>query len=217
MNIEQASVTDFGTCSPPPITGEDDVLFEAEVKEDDKRVVRKVYPYILDSQAVVQLWFKLSKFPILFASPQQANFPNFVRMLQDDYSVMLRVDDVGIIMVTDIVPGIEARIHVSFWDSKLSGRESLIREAVKWVLNTLNVRRVSAPVRADARAMRSFLERSGLYFEGVLKNWIKREDDEKLYDLYLYGVTNHEVDPHWMDGRSWAKPRVRLLKAYETR
>lgn len=203
--------------SPPPVTDPDDLLFEAECKEGDKYVVRHVYPYILDSSEVVKLWFRLSQFPVLFASPQQANFRNFVQMLKDDYSVLLRVDDVGLIMVTDIVPGIEARIHLSFWDSKLSGREALIREAVRWVVETLGVRRVAAPVRADARAMRAFLERVGLYFEGVLKNWIKREDDERYYDLYLYGITDAEVDPHWMEGRSWAKPRVRLLRAYETK
>ena len=202
--------------SPPPITSRDDQLFAVECKEDGKDVVRHAYPYILDASAVVQLWFQLSQFPILFASPQQANFKNFTRMLQDDYSVMLRIDDIGILMITDIVPGVEARMHLSFWDSKLSGREPIIREAVRWAMETLNVRRIATPVRADARAMRAFLERVGLYFEGALKNWIVSEETNKMYDLYLYGVTKHEVDPHWLAGRSWAKPRVRLLRAYET-
>ena len=202
--------------SPPLTAGKDDELFSAECKEDGKDVVRHAYPYILDGAAVVQLWFQLSQFPILFASPQQSNFKNFTRLLQDDYSVMLRIDDIGIIMVTDIVPGVEARMHLSFWDSKLSGREPLVREAVRWIMDVLRVRRVATPVRADARAMRAFLERVGLYFEGALKNWITSEDSNKMYDLYLYGVTNTEVDPHWLEGRSWAKPRVRLLRAYET-
>lgn len=202
--------------SPPPTTREDSMLFQAICKEDGQEVVRTAYPYILDAAAIVQLWFKLSQFPVLFASPQQSNFKNFVRMIQDEYSVMVRIDNVGLILVTDIVPGVEARMHISFWDSKLSGREAIIREAVKWILETFTVRRVSVPVRADARAMRSFLERVGLYFEGVLKNWVKRDEDGRLYDLYLFGITNQEVDPHWMAGRSWAKPRVRLLRAYET-
>ena len=202
--------------SPPPTTNEHDQLFSAECKEDGKDIVRSVYPYILDGASVVQLWFRLSQFPILFASPQQANFKNFTRMLQNDYSVMLRVDDIGIIMITDIVPGVEARLHLSFWDSKLSGREPLIREAVRWTMEVLGVRRVSTPVRADARAMRAFMERVGMYFEGALKNWISNDETNKMYDLYLYGVTKHEVDPHWLAGRSWAKPRVRLLRAYET-
>lgn len=202
--------------SPPLPTDESDVLFEAVCEEDGKKITRKARPFILDSEEVVRLWFRLSKFPILFASPQEANFRNFVRMLQDNYSVLLKVDDVGMLMVTDIVPGVEARIHLSFWDSKLSGREALLRQLVKWTLEVLGVRRVAAPVRADARAMRAFLERVGLYFEGALKNWIVR-DDNKMYDLHLYGITEHEVDPHWMAGRSWAKPRVRMLKSYETK
>jgi RimJ/RimL family protein N-acetyltransferase len=200
----------------PPARNADTALFTAVCKEDGQEVIRTAYPYILDAAAVVQLWFRLSQFPVLFASPQQSNFRNFVRMIQDEYSVMLRIDDVGLILITDIVPGVEARMHLSFWDSKLSGREPIVREAIKWITETLNVRRVSVPVRADARAMKSFLERVGLYFEGVLKNWIRREDDGRFYDLYLFGITNQEIDPHWLAGRSWAKPRVRLLRAYET-
>lgn len=200
----------------PPAPNPDTALFTAVCREDGQDVIRTAYPYILDAAAVVQLWFRLSQFPVLFASPQQSNFKNFVRMIQDEYSVMLRIDDVGLILVTDIVPGVEARMHLSFWDSKLSGREPIVRETIKWITEILNVRRVSVPVRADARAMKSFLERVGLYFEGVLKNWIRREDDGRFYDLYLFGITNQEIDPHWLAGRSWAKPRVRLLRAYET-
>lgn len=205
--------------SPPRPSNEQEVLFSARCREGDKHdptyVNRKARPMLLDSEEVVKLWFRLNKFPILFATPQESNFNNFVRMLQDEYSILLKFDDVGMAMITDIVPGIEARFHISFWDSRLSGREQLIRELIKWMFSTLRVRRVAAPVRADARAMRAFLERTGLYFEGALKNWVEREDN-KYFDLHLYGITKPEVDTHWMSGRSWAKPRVRLLKSYET-
>lgn len=198
---------------------DDTVLFSAECTEGDKpntyKITRSARPMILGSEEIVQLWFKLSKFPILFATPQEANFRNFVKILQDEHTVLLAFDDVGMAMVTDIVPGVEAKIHISFWDSKLSGREPLIRELVRWTQDVLRVRRVSAPIRADARAMRAFMERVGLYFEGALKNWVKKEN--RLYDLYLFGVTTDETDAHWMAGRSWAKPRVRLLEIYETR
>lgn len=200
---------------------EDELLFEAVCNEGTKQepryVVRQARPMVLAGEDIVRLWFKLSKFPVLFASPQETNFKNFVGLLQDPHTVLISVDDIGIFIVTDIVPGTEARIHISFWDSKLSGREALIREFVKWVFNVLSVRRVAAPIRADARAMRAFVERSGLYFEGALKNWIYRPTDGKYFDLYLYGITREEVDPHWVAGRSWAKPRVRLLEIYETK
>lgn len=171
---------------------------------------------VLSSEDIVRLWFKLSKFPVLFASPQETNFKNFVAMLQDPYTVLIAVDDIGLFLVTDIVPGTEARVHISFWDSRLSGREPIVREFVRWVFDVMHVRRVSAPIRADARAMRAFVERAGLYFEGALKNWVYRQDG-KHFDLYLYGITKDEADPHWAAGRSWAKPRVRLLEIYETK
>lgn len=192
-----------------------DVLFSAKCKEGDEWVERTARPMILTGDGVVRLWFKLSKFPILFASPQESNFKNFARMLKDEYSVLVEFPDIGMALITDIVPGTEARFHISFWDSKLKGREPLIRELVSWIINTLHVRRVSAPIRADARAMRAFMSRTGLYLEGILKNWISR--DTKYFDLHLYGIVEHEVDEHWLNGRSWAKPRVRPLEVYETR
>ena len=193
----------------------DEILFQATCKEGDRKVVRSVRPMVLNGEDIVRLWFKLSKFPILFASPQETNFRNFVRILQDPYTVLLEVDDIGMFMISDLTPGVEAKIHISFWDSRLSGREPLLRELTKWVLDVLHVRRVSAPIRADARAMRAFMDRVGFYFEGALKNWVQRET--KYFDLHLYGVTREEVDVHWMNGRSWAKPRVRLLEVYETK
>lgn len=200
-------------CSPPH-----DVLFTARCKEGTKSepeyIERHARPMILASEDIVRLWFRLSKFPIMFASPKETNFKNFVNMINDEYSILIEFDNIGMCMVTDIVPGVEARFHISFWDSRLKGREALVRELVKWIMDVLGVRRVVAPVRADARAMRAFMERVGLYLEGVLKNWV--EKDDKFYDLYLYGVTESEADLFWMKGRSWAKPRVRLLKVYET-
>ena len=204
------------TLSSPPQP--DDVLFEARCKEgtnsDPEYVVRSARPMVLTTQDIVALWFRLSQFPIMFASPQATNFRNFVNMINDEYSILIRFDDIGMAMITDIVPGIEARFHISFWDSRLKGREQLVRELVKWMVDVLQVRRVATPIRADARAMRAFMDRVGMYLEGVLKNWVEKEN--KLFDLYLYGITDTEADEFWMKGRSWAKPRVRLLKVYET-
>lgn len=199
--------------SPPP-TDPKDVLFSAECLEGDAVIVRYAKPMILDGEQIIKLWHRLSQFHVLFASPRETSFKNFVNIIQDEYSVLLAFDDVGMALVSDLVPGVEVKVQFSFWDAKLKGREQLIRELVKWVIDVFGVRRVSMPVRADARAMRAFVERVGFYVEGILKNWVKK--DLKLYDLYLYGVTESEVDELWLRGRSWAKPRVRPLKVYET-
>lgn len=195
------------------------ILFTATcregTREDPRDVVRAARPMVLSSDEVVRLWFRLSRFPILFASPQEANFRNFSAIIRDEYSVLIEFDDIGMALISDIVPGIQATIQISFWDSRLKGREPLIRALVRWVMETLRVRRVSAPVRADARAVRAFYERCGLYFEGALKNWLRKGD--QYYDLYLYGITAEEsTDVLWQRGHSTAKPRVRLLKVYET-
>ena len=205
------------TTYSPPLTEQPEapVLFTAECKQGDEYVTISAQPMILGSRDILELWNRLSKFQVLFASPEESNFPNFLSMLQDEHSILINFDGKGMALVSDIIPTVQASVQISFWDSRLKGREPLIRELVRWIFDTLRVRRVAMPIRADARAMRAFMERVGLYFEGALKNWVKSQN--KTYDLHLYGVVREEVDPHWLAGRSWAKPRVRFLRTHETR
>jgi RimJ/RimL family protein N-acetyltransferase len=193
----------------------EDVLFET--KEWSAR------PLMLTPTRLAVLWDKMRRFPILFASPEQTTFTKFKSILESDEVILIGIHKVGaeqgeplgIIMIHDIEPGIVAWFQLSFFDQKLKGRESFIRVMVAWMFKTLYVRSVGSKVRADARSMRAFLERVGLYFAGLLKDRIRK--GKKYYDLYLMEVCDFECDEHWLAGRSWAKPRVRRLEAYETR
>ncbi len=200
----------------PPVVSERPVSSLFEAKDMWARPLTRLTPA---RQAV--LWDRLSRFPILFATEQETTFQAFRDIMEDPNTVLIDFmardlrEPLGLGMVYDIVPGVEAKIQVSFFDSKLKGREPIARAFVGWIFQTLLTRRTSAHVRADAKSMRAFLERVGMYFEGVLKNWVRR--DTRLYDMYLYGVTNTECDEHWLAGRSWAKARVKPLEAYEVR
>lgn len=195
----------------PPSPKIKDILFESE-----EMLAR---PLVLTPLGQVTLWEKMSKFPILFAGVSDTNFERFKEVLEDEETILLGFHEggenepCGLGMITDILPGIEAKIQISFFDQRLKGREDFVRKFVKWVFDTFLVRRVAAYIRADARAMRAFMERVGLYFEGVTKNWIKK--GHKYYDLYQFAICDFECDDLWLDGRSWAKPRVRLLEIYE--
>ena len=176
-------------------------------------------PLILTPARLAVLWDRISQFPILFATPEKTSFEGFRRLLEDEETIVVGFqrgmsEPFGLGLLYDVIPGVEAKIQVSFFDSTLKGREALVRSMIVWAFDTLLVRRVASHVRADARSMRAFLERVGLYFEGVLKNWLRREN--RLYDLYLYGITSVECDENWRAGHSWAKPRVKALEIYET-
>lgn len=179
-------------------------------------------PLALTPEREVVLWDRISKFPILFASDKETNFAEWGNILKDTHTILVGFhsgaaasEPMGLGMVYDIVPGVEAKVQVSFFDSKLKEREPLVRAFVGWVFDVLLVRRVGAHIRADARSMRSFLERVGLVFEGIDKNYIQRGN--RLIDVYRMAVCAHEADVHFREGRPWAKPRVRLLETYETR
>jgi len=178
-------------------------------------------PVVVDGAMLAVLWDRMSQFPILFSTTKETSFPAFRSIIEDPDTLLILFkkeglqEPLGLGMVYDETPGIEAQLQVSFFDRQLKEREPITREFVKWVIEERKVRRVGVHVRADAKNFRDFLERVGFYLEGIKKNWVERE--ERLYDLHLYGITQTECDQLWMKGHSWAKPRVRPLKVYEVR
>ena len=197
-----------------PLPRTSDVLFEGGGVEGR--------PLPLTPARVAVLWDRMSRFPILFAGPKETSFGSFREVLEKEDSILVGFhsedeprEPIGIGMIYDIEPGVEAKFQLSFFDQRLKGRESVVRHFIAWLFSDLLVRRATAHVRADARSMRAFLERVGMYPEGVLKNRIQK--GKRFYDLYLYGICEHECDDLWSRGRSWAKPRIRLLEVYETK
>jgi len=178
------------------------------------------------------MWEELQQFPLLFASEEETTFLAFQRLLEDRTVQIITFHDEGhesldgIATVSEVVPGIETQIQVSFFDQVLKGREKFVRQFVSWVFDTLGTERVSTQARADAKAMCAFLKRVGLYFEGALKRRVRKGN--QWHDMYLFGLTQNECDEHWRKGHSWAKPRVkpsekkpgqrvRHLEVYEVR
>jgi len=112
-------------------------------------------------------------------------------------------------MVYDIVPGAEAKIQVTFFDGVLKGKEAIGRAFVLWIFGLLPVNRVAAPIREDARSVREYMERVGLVFEGIKRDWQlvtplerSRRDKKEFRALLLYGVTRSDAEnPGWRRGR----------------
>jgi len=173
-------------------------------------------PLTLNPTKTAVLWDRMGQFPRLFATEQETTFESFRRIMEDRQTVLLGFhrneerEPMGLAMIEDIIPGIEATIQVSFFDRKLKGREPLVREFVRWVFDTLRTERIATRIAGDAVWMQDFFGRVGLYFEGVKKNWFRK--DGKVADLHWYGVTRPEVDEAWAKGQTMPRPRVRLIR-----
>ena len=173
-------------------------------------------PLILDDVRLAVLWDRMSQFGNLFATSEEMSFPIFRDWLEDKGTLVLGFyhkderEPIGLGLVYGIVPSVDVKIQISFFDGSLKKREPIVRAFVGWVFDTVKTRRVSAHLRHDAEAVQFFFLRVGMCLEGRLKDWA--ENGGKHFDLYLYGVTERECTAAWRGGQSSAQPRVRMMK-----
>ncbi len=176
------------------------------------------HPLLVDDTRMAVLWDRMSQFSSLFATTEEMTFTTFRDWIEDPGTLVLGFyhaeerEPIGLGLVYGVLPGVDVKIQISFFDGKLDRetRMPIVRAFVGWVFETIKTRRVSAHLRDDTRAMQQFLVRVGMCAEGILKDW--SEQDGRLYDLYLYGVTARECTAAWRGGQSSAKQRIRMPK-----
>ena len=54
-------------------------------------------------------------------------------LLLDQHTYILTVDNVGVIILTNIHKGRSAEVHVTFWDGRVRGRERMCRKVAEWL------------------------------------------------------------------------------------
>ena len=122
------------------------------------------------------LWEKLSQFDVLFNDFIRGDYKAFVNhfIVQIDgqpsaTGLIWDVDDVGIILLNDIVPFKSAMAHFVFWDKRFRGREELIRQMIRYAFETYRFRRIRVEVPLYAAETKKAVERVGFIQEGRMK------------------------------------------------
>lgn len=174
-------------------------ILAVECSEPNGAFIRYVRPIQLSVEKLDQLYKRLSKFDTLFNDYIGNSFEGFLRVfLYQTFSGEIRptgliweVDDVGIFLLTDITPGVEAKVHFTFWDGRLRGREFLTREMCAYVMKEYQLHKLIAEIPLYSRPANSFAERVGLKWEGRLREAIRYKG--KWFDMNIYGLLEHEV------------------------
>lgn len=107
------------------------------------------------------------------------------------------VDFCGILRLSEVEPGCNAKAHFMFFDSKLKDKTPLLAAWRDWVLSNMKLHRITVEVPANAFALAKVANRlgfggdfeyAGLPVEGVLRQ-AKTLDGEHL-DIMLMGYIN---------------------------
>ena len=101
------------------------------------------------------------------------------------------VDDVGIILINNIVPYQSATAHFVFWDGILRGRENLCREMLKYGFETYKFRRISVEVPLYAAKTKKFVQRVGFIQEGRLRKATLWKGD--WFDVNVFSVLPEDL------------------------
>ena len=146
----------------------------------------------LTKEKVHYWWEKLKNFDHLFNDDTYYDEINFFTKMFGENTHILEVEDKGIMVLDNVIEGLKAQAHVSFWDFKLSARTKLIQDCLIWAILEFNLYRIEISIPEFSRALRRFVERRlNFKYEGRLREtlWYKGQ----LVDMIVLSVLRREV------------------------
>jgi hypothetical protein len=139
-----------------------------------------------------KIWGELSKIDGLFDDYSRDRMDIFLRKITSPDTVWLeRTDGNGLLYLTSVLPNLSATGHLVYWDRKLRGREKFTIDCLAWLVQVIPLEKVNLYLPDFAKIARSFAKRVGFVKEGCIRNW--SYNNEKLFNMYIYGMTRVEV------------------------
>lgn len=175
-------------------------VLRAECVEPEGTVERIVREAPLTIERLRRMWENLSQFRVLF-NEQIKDFDSFISTLiyQDaagnikPRGLFWEVDDVGLIYLTDIVPGFQADGHFTFWDRRLRGRDLLLLEMAKYLITEFELHRLVCRVPLYSQPTLRYVERVLKFTkEGRLREAI--HFDGQWWDVATFSMLEGEID-----------------------
>ena len=95
----------------------------------------------------------------------------------------------GVILLTDILPGVDAKAHFIFFDGRLRDKTALLKNMMAWAFGAFQLHRLTAEIPDYAFALVKYArEQLGFRYEGEGRT-IKQRDER----------THTEGRPRWVD------------------
>lgn len=174
-------------------------ILSIECNEPEGLVTRHVRPTEMTVEKIGDLWDKISKFDSLFNDFVRGDFASFLAHFVTQVgpkefeaaSLCWDVDDVGILILNDLRPGVSASAHFIFWDMRLKGREELLRRMIEYVFDRYEFRRIETQV-----PVRYYLTMAGVEKLGFIKEGRIREAyvfNDVWYDVNIYGIIREDL------------------------
>jgi RimJ/RimL family protein N-acetyltransferase len=151
--------------------------------------VERRRPLVLDSEEFVNdliaMWDELDVFKL--------NADWFKAQLFAWNAYFEEVEDVGLIFLTDIIPGFTASFHCVFWDKQLGElRRQVMTEFLRECFDSFKLTRIQATVPELNPPYIKQLRKVGFVEEGVIRQAWREPDMD--YNVHVLGLLKGEVN-----------------------
>ena len=170
---------------------------QVECSEPEGTVVRSLKLCELTVEKLAFFWEKLKDFDVLFNDFVRGDFPAFLEhfVLQVNgepvpAGLIWEVDDVGLFLLNEIIPGVSGMGHFVFWDRRFTGRENLCRQMARYALETYDLQKISVAVPVYAYFTLRAMELIGFVREGRLRREALYKG--KWFDVNRYSILRDE-------------------------
>lgn len=157
--------------------------------EDGKDYVLEVFEASFANMQ--ELWDKFNKLDKVFCDQLKGDFRSFTKFILSVNTIILKVGDIGIVYITDLIPGDSAQGHFLFWDRVSAGRHRVILASLQWVMDHFDLYRVGMEVPRHAYNALHRIYKIGFRVEGILRG--AQLFDHVRHDIFLFGVLRDEI------------------------
>lgn len=161
---------------------------------------RNVYPMIFTPDNMQKFWERASEHRVLFSDEIAGSFKSFLEVFMSQEAdgriigrgIVWIVDDFVGAYYMDHITSHEARVHFTFFDGRLRGREHLTKAMLNYVFDRYKFRRLNVEIPCYANAqVNKFVESLGFKHEGRKRKCIAYKGD--VFDSKLYGLLSEEL------------------------
>lgn len=147
---------------------------------------------VLTREKIASLWEKFQQFPVAFDDFTRGNYDYFVRTMFAPDSMIYEIgDELGIGSATNVVPSLDAMIHLIMFDRRLKGREPVFFDILDDIFRRANLQRVTCAYPANRETGIKLIERMGFTLEGTLRK--SRLHEGEYIDVHVYGLLRKEM------------------------
>ena len=175
-----------------------EAILAIECDEPDGKIVRYVRPCVLTMDKLETIYNQIKQFKTLFNEDMDSleKFASCFMFQTADgelhpAGLLWEVDDVGILRLSEIKPGYEAKAHFVFWDKRFKGRQQLILNMMRWVFKRYALHRIVVEVPLYAKRTMIAVEAIGFKKEGRKREAVRHYDS--WFDMNTYAMLEEEV------------------------